>query len=107
MTPSRSTRSTKYDYPKLLNGKFNQMRRRKYRFKIGDEEKVARSILARAREKDWCAVCRVLTDDATGETYVEVWGDMNLGYKDLPPPDVEQKLREAGYDIRKQRGISG
>lgn len=105
LTPSRSTRATKYYYRKLLDGKFHKMRRRKYRFKLGEEEKVARSILAHAREKDWCAVCRVVTDEKTGEAYVEVWGDMALRYKDLPPPEIEKQLRQAGYDIRKRRHL--
>lgn len=103
MTPSRSTRATKYDYPKLLNGKFNKLTWRKNRFPLGDEPKVAKSILAMARREDWCVVCRVITDRRTGETYVEVWGDMDLGYDDLPPPEIEEKLRENGYDVRKRR----
>lgn len=104
MTPSRSTRAPKYNYPKILDGKkFHTLTAKKNRFDPGEEAKVQRSILAMARQEDWFAVCRVLYDKRTGEHYVEVWGDMNLKYKDLPPPEVEEKLLEAGYDIRKRR----
>ena len=106
MTPSPSSRATKYPYPKLINKRFNKMTRQKYRFKVGEEEKVQKSIIAHCRAKDWFVVCRILTNDRTGESYLEVWGDMDLRFRDLPPAEVEELLRKAGYDIRKQRHIA-
>lgn len=94
------SRRTKIEYEEIFVGRL--LRLFPFVDFLGDPKTAADTINSYARNHDIAAVALPVVK-RNGNGYVEVWGDPNRTWLEGPPPDIEKKLRDGGYDFRKRR----